>query len=165
MPYWEERQGPVKDVPHAWLVVALFGLSTLLAILIFSDDLETPVLVTIVLFPTAAVYLAAKRRRAAFEHWRQQLRQRSGTERRTRGNILREIEQHRPWWQVLEISEKSTAEDVKSAYRAKIKQYHPDRVMGLAKEFQELADRKTKEINGAYRQARRAGRAKSPPGR
>jgi DnaJ domain len=165
MPYWEGRQGPVKGVPHAWLVVALFGLSTLLAILIFSDDVETPVLATIVLIPAAGVYLGVKRRRAAFEHWRQQLRQRRGTERRSPENILLEIEQRRPWWEVLEIPERSTVDDVKSAYRAKIKQYHPDRVMGLAKEFQELADRKTKEINGAYRQARRAGRAKSPPGR
>jgi hypothetical protein len=165
MPYWEERQGPVNDVPHAWLVVALFGLSTLLAILIFSEDLESLVLATIVLFPAAGVYLEVKRRRAKLEYLRQRLRQRSGTERRTRGNILREIEQHRPWWEVLEIPEQSTVKDVKSAYRAKIKQYHPDRVMGLAKEFQELADRKTKEIIGAYRQARRAGRAKSPPER
>jgi curved DNA-binding protein CbpA len=65
---------------------------------------------------------------------------------------------------VLEISEQATFEDVKAAYRTKIKECHPDKVMGLASEFQELADRKTKEINRAFRQAR-IERAKSPPGR
>jgi hypothetical protein len=146
-------------------VVALFGLSTLLAILIFSDDLETTVLATIVVIPAAAVYWGVERRRAKSAYWRQQLRQRSGAGRGPRGKISRENEQHRPWWEVLEIPEQSTVEDMKSAYRAKIKQYHPDRLMGLAKEFQELADHKTKEINGAYRQARRVGRAKAPPER
>jgi DnaJ-domain-containing protein 1 len=47
---------------------------------------------------------------------------------------------------------------VKATYHAKIKQFHPDTVMGLAKEFHELAERKTKEINRAYGQACRSHR-------
>jgi DnaJ like chaperone protein len=40
--------------------------------------------------------------------------------------------------------------DVKTAYRTKVKQYHPDRVSNLAPEFQELATRKTIGLRVAY---------------
>jgi curved DNA-binding protein CbpA len=46
-------------------------------------------------------------------------------------------------------------DEVKAAYRTKIKQCHPDRVVGLEEEFQKLADRKTKELNEAFNEARR----------
>ena len=62
----------------------------------------------------------------------------------------------RPWWQVLGIPEGSTLDDVKLAYHTKVKQYHPDKVMGLGEEFQKLADDKTKEINEAFESAKRA---------
>jgi DnaJ domain len=62
----------------------------------------------------------------------------------------------RPWWQVLGIPEGSTLDDVKLAYYTKVKQYHPDKVMGLGEEFQKLADDKTKEINEAFESAKRA---------
>jgi DnaJ-domain-containing protein 1 len=61
----------------------------------------------------------------------------------------------RPWWQVLGVSQRATFDDAKAAYRTKIKQYHPDRVVGLGEEFQQLADRKTKELNEAFNVARR----------
>jgi hypothetical protein len=146
----------------------MFGLSMLLAVilvvLIVSDSMETPIIATIVLVPAAAIFvvvLEVRRRRAAWERWKRQ--RRSGTEERTRRNTGTANEQPHPWWQVLEISERSTLEDVKAAYRAKIKQYHPDKVMGLATELQELADHRSKEINRAYRQACRNLRTKSPP--
>jgi DnaJ-domain-containing protein 1 len=86
------------------------------------------------------------------EQWRQKGRSRG--EERTRGNTgTTNDAEPRTWWEVLEISERSTFEDVKTAYRTKIKECHPDKVMGLAREFQELADRKTKEVNLAFRQA------------
>jgi DnaJ-domain-containing protein 1 len=62
----------------------------------------------------------------------------------------------RPWWHVLGIPEGSTLDDVKAAYYAKVKQYHPDKVMGLGEEFHKLADDKTKEINEAFERAKRA---------
>jgi DnaJ-domain-containing protein 1 len=65
-------------------------------------------------------------------------------------------EQPRPWWQVLGIPEGSTLDEVKVAYYTKVKQYHPDKVMGLGEEFQKLADDKTKEINEAFESAKRA---------
>ena len=67
-------------------------------------------------------------------------------------------EQPRPWWQVLGIPEGSTLDEVKVAYYTKVKQYHPDKVMGLGEEFQKLADDKTKEINEAFESAKRAPR-------
>jgi hypothetical protein len=63
-----------------------------------------------------------------------------------KGHIRQTAEQLRAWWQVLGIPEGSTLDEVKVAYYAKVKQYHPDKVMGLAEEFQKLADDKTKEI-------------------
>jgi DnaJ-domain-containing protein 1 len=65
-------------------------------------------------------------------------------------------EQPRSWWQVLGIPEGSTLDEVKVAYYTKVKQYHPDKVMGLGEEFQKLADDKTKEINEAFESAKRA---------
>jgi hypothetical protein len=67
-------------------------------------------------------------------------------------------EQPRPWWQVLGIPEGATLDEAKVAYYAKVKQYHPDKVMGLGEEFQKLADDKTKEINEAFESAKRAAR-------
>jgi DnaJ-domain-containing protein 1 len=47
-------------------------------------------------------------------------------------------------------------DEVKVAYYTKVAQYHPDRVMGLGEEFQKLADHKTKEIDEASENAKRA---------
>jgi DnaJ like chaperone protein len=74
------------------------------------------------------------------------------------GHVRQTNEQPRPWWQVLGIPEGSTLDEVKIAYYTKIKQCHPDKVMGLGEEFQKLADDKTKEINEAFEIAKRAAR-------
>jgi hypothetical protein len=68
-------------------------------------------------------------------------------------------EQPSPWWEVLGVSQGSSLDEVKAAYRTKIKQCHPDRVVGLGEEFQQLADRKTKELNEAFNDARRCASA------
>ena len=57
------------------------------------------------------------------------------------------------WYEVLEVEEFSSLEDIKKAYKSKIKQYHPDKVSSLGNEFQILAEQKTKEINSAYTKA------------
>lgn len=41
-------------------------------------------------------------------------------------------------------------EDIKSAYRQKAQQYHPDKVATLAPEFREIAEKRMREINRAY---------------
>lgn len=51
---------------------------------------------------------------------------------------------------VLGISESASTDEIKSAYKIKIKEYHPDKVSTLGKELQELAKTKTQVINSAY---------------
>jgi DnaJ-like protein len=57
------------------------------------------------------------------------------------------------WFTVLGLSQSATIEEVKAAYRALIKQNHPDRVHGMSPIYRQLAERRTQEINAAYRQA------------
>jgi DnaJ-like protein len=57
------------------------------------------------------------------------------------------------WSAVLGLSPSATIEEVKEAYKALIKQNHPDRVHGMSAAFKSLAEIETKRINAAYRQA------------
>ncbi len=59
-------------------------------------------------------------------------------------------------YKVLELSKNSSIDDIKAAYKNKIKEYHPDKVNSLGKEIQELAQRKTQDINEAYSILRKA---------
>jgi DnaJ domain len=54
---------------------------------------------------------------------------------------------------VLGLSHLATIEEVKEAYKALIKQNHPDRVHGLSPAFRKLAEVETKKLNAAYQQA------------
>ena len=56
---------------------------------------------------------------------------------------------------VLGIARDVTAAEAKKAFRALIAQYHPDKVAHLAPEFQELADRKTRELLEAWEEVER----------
>jgi hypothetical protein len=131
-----------------------FGLSVALAMLIFEDDLfaALPIVVSIA---GVAMFVGARKRRA-----RQHLEQLQDRTRARHAVTERRRLQH-PWWEVLETSERATLEEVKAAYRAKVRKYHPDRVNDLATEFQDLADRKMKEINQAYEFACRIKRSTS----
>ncbi|MEN6296019.1 MAG: DnaJ domain-containing protein [Chloroherpetonaceae bacterium] len=51
---------------------------------------------------------------------------------------------------ILELPENATNEMIKSAYKQRMMEYHPDKVNNLGKELQNLAENKTKEINEAY---------------
>jgi hypothetical protein len=66
------------------------------------------------------------------------------------------------WWSVLEVSPDAGRNEIRGAYRRKIRQYHPDRVSALAPEFLELAERRTKALNAAYSQAMRAQQGAYP---
>ena len=52
--------------------------------------------------------------------------------------------------EILEIGPNATKTEIVAAYRKKAQMYHPDKVAGLAPEFQELAEVRMKEINRAY---------------
>ena len=51
---------------------------------------------------------------------------------------------------ILGISRSATREQVRQAYLALLKKYHPDRVAHLGEEFRALAEQKTQAINRAY---------------
>jgi curved DNA-binding protein CbpA len=53
----------------------------------------------------------------------------------------------------LGVSQLATLEEIKQAYKAKIKQNHPDRVHGMSSIFRELAEAQTKRLNSAYEDA------------
>ncbi|MGW8324027.1 MAG: J domain-containing protein [Thermodesulfobacteriota bacterium] len=52
-------------------------------------------------------------------------------------------------------------EEIRRRYKEKLLQYHPDRVLHLGKEFQEIAERKTKEITEAFQKILRERKDRS----
>jgi len=48
-----------------------------------------------------------------------------------------------------------SVEEIKAAYRLKVRQYHPDRVADLGIELKKIADEKMKQLNAAYEEALR----------
>ena len=58
-------------------------------------------------------------------------------------------------YEVLGIPASASAETIQSAYKARMKEYHPDKVAHLGEELQELAHRKALEIQQAYQQLRK----------
>ena len=148
-PPWRAALG---HAPYLLLLVGAgaFGLSVALAMLISEDDLFAAMLI-VASVAGVAIFVGAKKYRA-----RKQVEQ---LERRIRTRHT--VTERRRWWEILETSERATLEEVKAAYRAKVRKYHPDRVNDLATEFQELADRRMKEINQAYERACRIKRPTS----
>jgi hypothetical protein len=61
-----------------------------------------------------------------------------------------ELPPDRSWFSVLEVSPSATVDEIKEAYKLKIKQNHPDRVHGMAPMFRDLAEDETKKLNAAY---------------
>ena len=53
-------------------------------------------------------------------------------------------------FEVLEIEKNASVEKIKEAYRRMANKYHPDKVVHLGKEFQEIAEKRFKEIQKAY---------------
>lgn len=70
-----------------------------------------------------------------------------------RPSVNAEEPQTDPWHVVLQVSPDATPAKIQLAYRKLMRQYHPDRVATLGAELQELAERKTKQINAAYEEA------------
>ncbi len=55
-------------------------------------------------------------------------------------------------YRVLEVPASASAQAIRTAYRARMNEYHPDKVAHLGKELQDLAHDKSVEIQQAYRQ-------------
>lgn len=58
---------------------------------------------------------------------------------------------------VLGVSSASPPAEIRAAYQALVRKYHPDLVATMPIEFREVAEKKTKEINAAYSQLKRWG--------
>ena len=63
------------------------------------------------------------------------------------------------WWSILEVLPDAKADEIRRSYLRKIQQSHPDRLVGLTPEFLELAEKRTKTLNAAYTEAKRARRS------
>jgi len=61
----------------------------------------------------------------------------------------------RPWHEVLNVPANATADEIRQSYKVLMHQYHPDKVATLGEELRALAERKSKEITSAYREAMR----------
>jgi hypothetical protein len=59
---------------------------------------------------------------------------------------------HLRWFEVLDVPESSTLQEIKAAWHTHVKQYHPDLVANLGPELRELAEAKTKALNAAYQE-------------
>jgi DnaJ-class molecular chaperone len=54
------------------------------------------------------------------------------------------------WFEVLGVVPTASVAEIKTAYRLRAQQYHPDRVEGLGLELRQIAEQKMKELNIAY---------------
>lgn len=53
-------------------------------------------------------------------------------------------------YSILKIDSNSSVDEIKIAYKNRIKEYHPDKTAGLGEEIQKIAQLKTQELNEAY---------------
>ena len=58
-------------------------------------------------------------------------------------------------YEILGIASSASSETIQAAYRARMKEYHPDKVTHLGPELRELAHRKAQDIQRAYQQLRK----------
>lgn len=58
-----------------------------------------------------------------------------------------------PWYVVLDVDRSANRAAITAAYRARISQYHPDKVARMGPEIRALAEQKSAEINAAYEAA------------
>ena len=81
----------------------------------------------------------------------------SSTQHRSEGGSKRHTHEKPPalrderyYASVLQLPTNVTRDNIKTAYREQLMKYHPDRVQHLGREFQEMAEEKTKLITEAY---------------
>jgi DnaJ-domain-containing protein 1 len=57
--------------------------------------------------------------------------------------------------EILGVDSSASVEEIRTAYKARMHEYHPDKVAHLGEELQEVAHRKAVEIQQAYEQLRK----------
>lgn len=55
-------------------------------------------------------------------------------------------------YEVLEVARSASIDEIQTAYRARMKEYHPDKVAHLGRELQKLAHAKAQDIQRAYQE-------------
>ena len=68
-------------------------------------------------------------------------------------NLAVDSEEYRDCFDILGLSPSASVDELRAAYKRLIKQYHPDRVHGMAPAFTRLAEAQTRRLNAAYQQA------------
>jgi len=68
-------------------------------------------------------------------------------------NLSIEPEEYHDCFEILGLSPSASVDELRTAYKRLIKQYHPDRVHGMAPAFTRLAEAQTRRLNAAYQQA------------
>ena len=58
-------------------------------------------------------------------------------------------------YQVLGVDASASGEEIHAAYKARMREYHPDKVAHLGEELQQVAHRKALEIQRAYERLRK----------
>ena len=64
-------------------------------------------------------------------------------------------EPRQPWHVVLKLPRHATTEEIRAAYQSQSRPYHPDSVSDRGDELRDRADKRSKEIDAAYREAMR----------
>ena len=73
----------------------------------------------------------------------------------SRTSSQKDTSQGRDAYTILGVRRGDSFDQIRRAYRERMKEYHPDRVAGLGAELRELAERKAKEINMAFEELKR----------
>ena len=97
---------------------------------------------------------AEQQLRDAEQRRHEEEKEREAQRKHQRKRMQADAQFHTDWWIVLGVAPSSSKNEIARNYRQRIKQYHPDRVQGLAPEL--LAEERTKALNEAYANAMRA---------
>jgi len=91
-----------------------------------------------------------------YTHGQTHSRQQAGQEQAESesGGVAAAPPQQAPWWDVLGVSRYAEMQDITARYRVLIRQYHPDRMVGLGPEIITMAEALTKALNCAIAEAR-----------
>jgi len=69
-----------------------------------------------------------------------------------RKGITKEQKKYVNFYDILEVDHNASQKDIRTSYKKKIFEYHPDKVHSLGRKLRELAEEEAKRINEAYRE-------------